>query len=91
MINVFIVAMRWNTLLSGQHYYVKRENIANFNYLRKIYITGVSFLQMEYIRTQSKPRDGKLLTIGHSMGGILLYAMLSLYGMQVFFLLLFLS
>lgn len=39
-------------------------------------------LVMEYIRTQSKPRDGKLLTIGHSMGGILLYAMLSLYGFE---------
>ncbi|CAL9031628.1 unnamed protein product [Prunus brigantina] len=32
---------------------------------------------MEYIRTQCKPKDGKLLAIGHSMGGILLYAMLS--------------
>ncbi|XP_004301276.1 PREDICTED: uncharacterized protein LOC101301397 [Fragaria vesca subsp. vesca] len=32
---------------------------------------------MEYIRTQCKPEDGKLLAIGHSMGGILLYAMLS--------------
>ncbi|KAK1325790.1 hypothetical protein QJS10_CPA01g01585 [Acorus calamus] len=32
---------------------------------------------MEYIRNQSKPKDGKLLAIGHSMGGILLYAMLS--------------
>lgn len=35
---------------------------------------------MEYIRTLSKPEDGKLLAIGHSMGGILLYAMLSRYG-----------
>ncbi|XP_027099808.2 uncharacterized protein [Coffea arabica] len=32
---------------------------------------------MEYIRAQSGSRDGKLLAIGHSMGGILLYAMLS--------------
>ncbi|KAJ8430617.1 hypothetical protein Cgig2_021579 [Carnegiea gigantea] len=43
---------------------------------------GVLHGSMEYIRTQSKPRDGKLLTIGHSMGGILLYAMLSLYGFE---------
>ncbi|XP_019056019.1 PREDICTED: uncharacterized protein LOC104613301 isoform X2 [Nelumbo nucifera] len=35
---------------------------------------------MEYIRAQSKPKDGKLLAIGHSMGGILLYAMLSQSG-----------
>ncbi|KAJ6324412.1 hypothetical protein OIU76_011669 [Salix suchowensis] len=32
---------------------------------------------MEYIRAQTKPKDGKLVAIGHSMGGILLYAMLS--------------
>lgn len=29
---------------------------------------------------QTKPKDGKLLAIGHSMGGILLYAMMSQYG-----------
>lgn len=40
---------------------------------------------MEYIRTQCKPKDGKLLAIGHSMGGILLYAMLSRYGKMLFF------
>ncbi|ESQ35300.1 hypothetical protein EUTSA_v10007211mg [Eutrema salsugineum] len=32
---------------------------------------------IEYVRRQSKPKDGKLFAIGHSMGGILLYAMLS--------------
>ncbi|XWS50771.1 hypothetical protein CRYUN_Cryun12cG0116300 [Craigia yunnanensis] len=32
---------------------------------------------MEYMKTKSKPKDGKLLAVGHSMGGILLYAMLS--------------
>lgn len=32
---------------------------------------------MEYIQNQSKPKDGKLFAIGHSMGGILLYAHLS--------------
>lgn len=34
---------------------------------------------MEYIRSLSKPKDGNILAIGHSMGGILLYAMLSKY------------
>lgn len=38
---------------------------------------------MEYIRTLCKPKDGKLLAIGHSMGGILLYAMLSQSGEMV--------
>ncbi|GAB2223818.1 hypothetical protein Droror1_Dr00004560 [Drosera rotundifolia] len=37
---------------------------------------------MEYIRSVTEPKDGKLLAIGHSMGGILLYAMLSLYGFE---------
>ncbi|XP_043700021.1 uncharacterized protein LOC122650691 isoform X2 [Telopea speciosissima] len=37
---------------------------------------------MEYIRSQGKPKDGKLLAIGHSMGGILLYAMLSRCGFE---------
>ncbi|XP_019248826.1 PREDICTED: uncharacterized protein LOC109228095 isoform X2 [Nicotiana attenuata] len=32
---------------------------------------------MEYIKVQTKPKDDKLLAIGHSMGGILLYARLS--------------
>ncbi|KAL8120798.1 uncharacterized protein LOC141724918 [Apium graveolens] len=35
---------------------------------------------MEYIKGLSKPEDGKLLAVGHSMGGILLYALLSRYG-----------
>ncbi|KAJ4959943.1 hypothetical protein NE237_019853 [Protea cynaroides] len=37
---------------------------------------------MEYIRSQVKPKDGKLLAIGHSMGGILLYGMLSRSGFE---------
>ncbi|KAL3512218.1 hypothetical protein ACH5RR_024935 [Cinchona calisaya] len=35
---------------------------------------------MEYVRTYCKPKDNKLLAIGHSMGGILLYAILSRNG-----------
>ncbi|KAG6405599.1 hypothetical protein SASPL_133190 [Salvia splendens] len=34
---------------------------------------------MEYIRAQSKQKDGRILAIGHSLGGILLYAMLARY------------
>lgn len=37
---------------------------------------------MEYIGNLSKPKDGKLLAVGHSMGGILLYAMLSRCGFE---------
>ncbi|KAH1091517.1 hypothetical protein J1N35_018774 [Gossypium stocksii] len=37
---------------------------------------------MEYIKDESEPKDGKLLAIGHSMGGILLYAMLSRCGYE---------
>ncbi|KAM1085294.1 hypothetical protein ACFX2B_010963 [Malus domestica] len=37
---------------------------------------------MDYIMAESKPKDGKLLAVGHSMGGILLYAMLSRCGSE---------
>ncbi|KAI9088644.1 hypothetical protein K1719_029758 [Acacia pycnantha] len=37
---------------------------------------------IDYILKESKPKDGKLLAIGHSMGGILLYAMLSRFGFE---------
>lgn len=37
---------------------------------------------MEYIMAQTRPRDGKLLAVGHSMGGILLYAMLARCGYE---------
>lgn len=37
---------------------------------------------MEYIRAQTKPKDDKLFAIGHSMGGILLYAWLSRCGSE---------
>ncbi|CAL5209986.1 unnamed protein product [Lathyrus oleraceus] len=37
---------------------------------------------MEYILKQSITKDGKLLAIGHSMGGILLYSMLSRFGSE---------
>ncbi|MCO5601365.1 hypothetical protein L7F22_055485 [Adiantum nelumboides] len=32
---------------------------------------------MDYIRQQSKPKDGKMHAVGHSMGGILLYALIA--------------
>lgn len=38
---------------------------------------------MDYIKGQCKPKDGKLLAIGHSMGGILLYATLSRNSMML--------
>lgn len=39
-------------------------------------------IAIEYIKSYTKPKDGKLLAIGHSMGGILLYAMLSRCGFK---------
>ncbi|XP_076951227.1 uncharacterized protein LOC143624468 [Bidens hawaiensis] len=37
---------------------------------------------MEYIKAHTQPEDGKLVAIGHSMGGILLYSILSRYGYE---------
>lgn len=48
------------------------------------WVSVFGLLQIEYVRAQSKPKDGKLFAIGHSMGGILLYAMLSRCGKLIF-------
>ncbi|PPD76792.1 hypothetical protein GOBAR_DD26284 [Gossypium barbadense] len=45
-------------------------------------IPGFLNSEMEYIKDKSEPKDGKLLAIGHSMGGILLYVMLSRCGYE---------
>ncbi|KAJ7532397.1 hypothetical protein O6H91_13G002200 [Diphasiastrum complanatum] len=45
------------------------------NYLEEEVPTAI-----EYIRQHSQPKDGKLLAVGHSMGGILLYALLASKG-----------
>lgn len=37
-------------------------------------------MQMTYIKAHTQPEDGKLVAVGHSMGGVLLYSMLSRYG-----------
>ncbi|VFQ78179.1 unnamed protein product [Cuscuta campestris] len=37
---------------------------------------------MKYINAQTKPKDGRLLAIGHSMGGILLYGRLSRFALD---------
>jgi alpha-beta hydrolase superfamily lysophospholipase len=37
-------------------------------------------MQMDYVLSHSASRDGKVLGVGHSMGGILLYAMLATRG-----------
>lgn len=56
--------------------------MAKFNWDFDHYLEEDVPTAMEYVRRQCKPRDGKLLAIGHSMGGILLYAMLSKNGCQ---------
>lgn len=35
---------------------------------------------MEYVKLHTNPTDGKVLSIGHSMGGIILYAMMATRG-----------
>lgn len=37
-------------------------------------------MQMEYVINHTGSPDGKVLGVGHSMGGILLYAMLAIRG-----------
>lgn len=35
---------------------------------------------MDFVKEKAAPKDGKVLAIGHSMGGILLYCLLSTKG-----------
>ncbi|GAU25630.1 hypothetical protein TSUD_49820 [Trifolium subterraneum] len=51
--------------------------IAKYNWDFDHYLEEDVPAAIEYILKQSMPKDGKLLAIGHSMGGILLYSMLS--------------
>ncbi|PWA96883.1 hypothetical protein CTI12_AA035500 (chloroplast) [Artemisia annua] len=37
---------------------------------------------IEYIKAHTEPEDGKLVAVGHSMGGILLYSMLARFGSE---------
>ncbi|CAM8942167.1 unnamed protein product [Rhodiola kirilowii] len=55
------------------------EFIAKYEWDFDHYLEEDLPVAMDYVRAQTLPRDGKVLAIGHSMGGILLYAMLSKY------------
>lgn len=48
---------------------------------------GLGFAQMDYVKSHTHPPDGKIFGLGHSMGGIILYAMLGTRGkntLQIF-------
>ncbi|XP_039691121.1 uncharacterized protein [Medicago truncatula] len=77
---------RLQTLIGGQKIFPPRvldelqkqfELIVKYNWDFDHYLEEDVPAAMEYIKAQCQPKDGKLLAIGHSMGGILLYAMLS--------------
>lgn len=59
-------------------YYIHTISCSTIIVIYSFYFTF--YMKMEYVRRQCRPRDGKLLAIGHSMGGILLYSMLSKNG-----------
>lgn len=66
-------------------YRMSIRKVCTSDYVQNYYRLHKSLLQVDYIKMQSNPQDGKLFAIGHSMGGILLYAALSLCGMPTFF------
>ncbi|RDY10565.1 hypothetical protein CR513_04894, partial [Mucuna pruriens] len=74
-------AVRWHLIMLeaiDQQFFLILLTVTN-NYI----ISNTFFLSsIEYIMRQSQPKDGKLLAIGHSMGGILLYSMLSRFGFE---------
>ncbi|XP_062218361.1 uncharacterized protein LOC133918481 [Phragmites australis] len=58
------------------------ELIISYNWDFDHYLEEDVPTAMDYIRKHSVTKDGKLLAIGHSMGGILLYAMVSKCGFK---------
>uniref|UniRef100_A0A7N0TCX3 AB hydrolase-1 domain-containing protein n=1 Tax=Kalanchoe fedtschenkoi TaxID=63787 RepID=A0A7N0TCX3_KALFE len=58
------------------------ELMAKYNWDFDHYLDEDVPVAMEYVRSQTMPRDGRVLAIGHSMGGILLYATLSRYAYE---------
>ncbi|KAK4280754.1 hypothetical protein QN277_012334 [Acacia crassicarpa] len=60
-----------------QEFQEQLELVANNDWDFDHYLEEDVPAAMEYIRTHCQPKDGKLHAIGHSMGGILLYATLS--------------
>lgn len=67
----------WERFVATQMHLTSEYNWDFDHYLEEDIPTAV-----EYIRQHSKAKDGKLLAIGHSMGGILLYAMLAKSGFE---------
>ncbi|KAJ0634157.1 putative alpha/beta hydrolase-1 [Helianthus annuus] len=58
------------------------DMIVKFNWDFDHYLEEDVPAAMEYIKAHTQPEDGKLVAVGHSMGGILLYSMLSRYGSE---------
>ncbi|CAK9194294.1 unnamed protein product [Sphagnum troendelagicum] len=54
--------------------------IAEYDWDFDNYLTEDVPAAMDYVLSHSASRDGKVLGVGHSMGGILLYAMLATHG-----------
>lgn len=68
---------------SWEHFVATQMNLnSEYNWDFDHYLEEDIPTAVEYIRQHSRVKDGKLLAIGHSMGGILLYAMLSKYGFE---------
>ncbi|WJX25643.1 hypothetical protein P8452_14665 [Trifolium repens] len=80
-----IVTRRLQTMIGGQNRFTTTleelqkqiDLIVKYEWDFDHYLEEDIPAAMEYIKGQCQPSDGKLLAIGHSMGGILLYAKLS--------------
>ncbi|XP_028805386.1 uncharacterized protein LOC114760297 [Neltuma alba] len=72
-----VLAMQERFITSIQEFQEQLELVAKNDWDFDHYLEEDVPAAMEYIRTHCQPKDGKLHAIGHSMGGILLYATLS--------------
>ncbi|KAI7738892.1 hypothetical protein M8C21_002055 [Ambrosia artemisiifolia] len=77
---LFDLQERLNTTL--EDFQKQLDMIVKFNWDFDHYLEEDVPAAMEYIKAHTQPEDGKLVAVGHSMGGILLYSMLSRYGSE---------
>ncbi|XP_054813848.1 uncharacterized protein LOC129314426 [Prosopis cineraria] len=72
-----VLELQERLIASMQEFQEQLELVTNNDWDFDHYLEEDVPAAMEYIRNKCQPKDGKVHAIGHSMGGILLYATLS--------------
>ncbi|KAK1425679.1 hypothetical protein QVD17_21034 [Tagetes erecta] len=65
-----------------EYFHKQMDMIVNFDWDFDHHLEEDVPAAMTYIKAHTQPEDGKLVAVGHSMGGVLLYSMLARYGSE---------